>query len=107
MIRAYFGLKKQPFSNEQPQLLERQQSILDTLRVHSQQGGLCLLLGEPGTGKSTIKQAFREHDAKRIITPTVSRFCLVFLKPRIGHALPMTIKAWKARLKIRTPMPIW
>jgi MSHA biogenesis protein MshM len=73
MIRAYFGLAKQPFSQEEPQLLEHQQTILDTLRVHSQQGGLCLMLGEPGTGKSTVKNALKEHDPKRMIVPTVSR----------------------------------
>ena len=34
-----------------------QQEIFDILRVHAQQGGLCLVLGEPGTGKSVLKQA--------------------------------------------------
>jgi type II secretory pathway predicted ATPase ExeA len=41
--------------------------------VHSQQGGLCLLLGEPGTGKSVIKEALTKHDTKRMITPVVNR----------------------------------
>jgi MSHA biogenesis protein MshM len=43
------------------------------LRVHAQQGGLCLLLGEPGTGKSVLKQALVNHDPKRMITPVVNR----------------------------------
>ena len=50
-----------------------QQEIFDILRVHAQQGGLCLVLGEPGTGKSVLKQALLDHDPKRMITPVVNR----------------------------------
>lgn len=73
MIRAYFGLDKDPFTTQDIQLLPQQQEILDTLRVHCQQGGFCLLLGEPGTGKSVLKNALKNHDPKRLIVPTVSR----------------------------------
>ena len=52
MIRSYFGTEKNPFSLSDIQLLQHQQEIYDILDVHSQQGGLCLLLGEPGTGKT-------------------------------------------------------
>lgn len=47
--------------------------IFDILRVHAQQGGLCLVLGEPGTGKSVLKQSLLTHDPKRMITPVVNR----------------------------------
>lgn len=50
-----------------------QQAIFDTLRVHCQQGGLCLVLGEPGTDKTVLKEALKTFDPKRLITPTVSR----------------------------------
>jgi type II secretory pathway predicted ATPase ExeA len=73
MIRAYFGIDQDPFSRERITLLPHQQEIFDTLRVHCQQGGLCLVLGEPGTGKSVIKDAIQNHDPKRLITPTVVR----------------------------------
>ena len=73
MIRSYFGLKSNPFNSEQILMLVHQQEIFDTLRVHCQQGGLCLLLGEPGTGKSVIKESLKNHDSKRLIAPTVSR----------------------------------
>jgi len=73
MIRAHFGLAKQPFSAENMALLPQQREVLDTLRVHCQQGGLCLIVGEPGTGKSVIKHALSEHDPKRIMTPVVNR----------------------------------
>ncbi|MCP4546582.1 MAG: hypothetical protein GY835_08980, partial [bacterium] len=73
MIRSYFGLDHNPFSREDIQLLPQQKEIFDTLKVHAQQGGLCLLIGEPGTGKSVIKEAICRYDPKRVITPVVNR----------------------------------
>jgi MSHA biogenesis protein MshM len=73
VIRSYFGLQKNPFDSEGLELLSHQQEILEVLRVHCHQGGLCLVAGEPGTGKSVIRQALTRHDPKRLITPTVGR----------------------------------
>lgn len=73
MIRSYFGLDSDPFNKDTIELLFQQKEISDTLKVHCQQGGLCLLLGEPGTGKSVIKQALCNYDSKRMITPVVNR----------------------------------
>ena len=73
MIRAHFGLDQNPFARDALDLLPPQQDIFDTLRVHCQQGGLCVLVGEPGTGKSAIKHALCRHDPKRMLTPVVNR----------------------------------
>ena len=73
MIRSHFGLTRNPFDTETIALLAHQQETFDILRVHAQQGGLCLVLGEPGTGKSVLKQALVAHDPKRMITPVVNR----------------------------------
>ena len=73
MIRAHFGLQKNPFETEAFTLLAHQQEVFDILKVHAQQGGLCLVLGEPGTGKSILKQALVGQDQKRVITPVVNR----------------------------------
>ena len=73
MIRAHFGLEQNPFLHDKRELLASQQEIFDTLRVHCQQGGLCVIVGEPGTGKSAIKQALCRHDPKRMLTPVVNR----------------------------------
>lgn len=73
MIRAHFGLDQNPFSRDSLELLPSQQEIFDTLRVHCQQGGLCVIVGEPGTGKSVLKQALCRHDPKRMLTPIVNR----------------------------------
>ena len=73
MIRSHFGLTKNPFAGESLTLLAHQQEVFDILKVHAQQGGLCLVLGEPGTGKSVLKEALLAHDPKRMITPVVNR----------------------------------
>jgi len=73
MIRSHFGLQRNPFDPDTVTLLPHQQEVFDILRVHAQQGGLCLVLGEPGTGKSVLKQALLQHDPKRMITPVVNR----------------------------------
>jgi len=73
MIRSHFGLQRNPFDRDALALMPHQQEVFDILQVHAQQGGLCLVLGEPGTGKSILKQTLLEHDPKRLITPVVNR----------------------------------
>ena len=73
MIRAFYGLTQNPFDRRELELLPGQQEILDTLKVHCQQGGLCLVLGVPGTGKSVIKQALQRLPEKEHLVATVAR----------------------------------
>lgn len=74
MIRTYFGLARDPFAIEHDApLLAHQQRHFDVLKVHSQQGGFCLLLGEPGTGKSVLKRHITGHNPRAWITPVINR----------------------------------
>ena len=73
IIRAFFGLDKNPFSLDNIQLLPHQQDVFDILSVHSKQGGLCLLMGEPGTGKTVIKESIKKTADKQSVVITVSR----------------------------------
>lgn len=73
MIRSHFGLERNPFDGEEITLLPHQQAAFDIIQVHSRQGGLCVIMGDPGTGKSVIKNAIVNQDKKKVITPTVSR----------------------------------
>lgn len=73
MIRAYFGIETIPFRIDSIALLPHQQKILDILNVHCQQGGFCLVLGEPGTGKTVLKEALKQNASKNMIVPSLSR----------------------------------
>lgn len=73
MIRSFFGLVRNPFDLREIDLLPGQQEILDTLKVHCQQGGLCLVLGVPGTGKSVIKQALQRLPENQHLVASVAR----------------------------------
>ena len=73
MIRSFFGITQNPFDARELVLLPQQQEIFDILKVHCQQGGLCLVLGAPGTGKSVIKQALQRLPDNQHLVATVGR----------------------------------
>lgn len=83
MIRSHFGVERNPFDTTDITLLPHQQRVFDTIQVHSRQGGLCLIIGDPGTGKSVIKNAIANQDKKKVVTPTISRTL---------HAYPSILK---------------
>ncbi len=73
MIRSYFGLDQNLFDLKGIELLPQQHDIFETLKVHCQQGGLCVIVGDPGTGKSVLKSAISQWEPKRLIAPVVNR----------------------------------
>lgn len=58
MINTHFGITHTPFSLDEQPLLQAQKDILEELRVHSYQRGLCMIVGSPGTGKTVLRKAF-------------------------------------------------
>lgn len=73
MIRSFFGLADNPFSQRDIQLRPQQQEIHDALGVHSQQGGLCMVLGIPGTGKTVIKDFIKDSCDKKQVVASIAR----------------------------------
>jgi MSHA biogenesis protein MshM len=73
MIRSFFGIDKNPFDTSNISLLQIQKDIYDILKVHCQQGGLCLVMGQPGTGKSIIKESFKQNSDKKMVIVTIAR----------------------------------
>ncbi len=73
MIRAFYGIDTNPFSIDQITLLSHQQEVFDILSVHSYQGGLCLLMGEPGTGKTMIKTSINQQADKTTVVVNIGR----------------------------------
>jgi MSHA biogenesis protein MshM len=73
MIRSFYGLTQNPFDLRDLTLLPQQQEVHEILKVHCQQGGLCLVLGVPGAGKSVIKQALQRLPENQHLVATVAR----------------------------------
>lgn len=97
MIRSHFGLERDPFSvHQQHELLKHQQEVFDTIKVHCHQGGLCVIMGEPGTGKSVIKQAVIDHNPKKMITPAIARTLHTY-----SNTLQILCEAFKINIKAR------
>ena len=72
MINTHFGITHTPFSLDEQPLLEAQKAILEELRVHSYQRGLCIVAGCPGTGKTVLRKAFAGSN-QRQVTPHITR----------------------------------
>lgn len=90
MINTYFGIERLPFFPQEFSLLDHQRAIYDTIRVHTNHGGLCLIMGEPGTGKSVIKES---------ILSLADKFTIVITVERTLHTYTNTVKILCEALK--------
>lgn len=73
MLGPYFGITHSPFCQHNPTLLAHQEEEFEMLKVHSTHGGMCLIMGIPGTGKTVLKEAIQELSGKKMLVATVSR----------------------------------
>lgn len=68
MINAYFGTSKPPFATDTElanELLPHQKNVFLRVKEQSFMGGLTLIIGEPGTGKTIFKQALVQLPQKQ------------------------------------------
>lgn len=68
MINAIWGITQPPFKREPSQLLEQQQEMLNIINIHAQQGGFSVILGQPGVGKTVLREHIERFDATRECT---------------------------------------
>jgi len=68
MIKSVFGVTKEPFNRSELTLLPQQKHTLDIIKIHSQQGGFSVVIGEPGVGKSVLKEHVEALQNERDIT---------------------------------------
>lgn len=65
MINAIWGITHAPFKRDTPTLLPQQQQILDIIKIHAQQGGFSVIIGEPGVGKTVLREHLERLDNDR------------------------------------------
>jgi type II secretory pathway predicted ATPase ExeA len=65
MINAIWGITRTPFKRDTPALLPQQKHILDIIRIHAQQGGFSVVIGEPGVGKTVLREHLEHLNRER------------------------------------------
>jgi MSHA biogenesis protein MshM len=55
MIKSTFGLTREPFHRNEPTLLPQQAEAVEMIKIHAQHGGFSVVVGNPGVGKSVIR----------------------------------------------------
>ena len=68
MIKSLFGVTKEPFNRNELSLLPQQKNILDIIKIHAQQGGFSVVIGNPGVGKSVLREHIEALQKERDIT---------------------------------------
>ncbi len=68
MIKSIHGVTNEPFNRNKLTLLSQQKEILDIIKIHAQQGGFSVIVGEPGVGKTVLKEHIEQLDNQRDIT---------------------------------------
>ena len=56
MINSTWGISKAPFQRDKLSLLSQQKTIFDIVKIHAQQGGFSVIIGEPGVGKTVLRE---------------------------------------------------
>lgn len=74
MINAIWGITQAPFQRDKLSLLPQQQTILEIIKIHAQQGGFSVIIGEPGVGKSVLRENIEQlNDTREYTVVSCSR----------------------------------
>jgi type II secretory pathway predicted ATPase ExeA len=65
MINAIWGIAREPFLRDCSTLLSQQKTVLETIRAHARQGGFSVIVGEPGVGKTVLREHIEALDKER------------------------------------------
>ena len=65
MIKATFGLTKEPFYRSDVSLLPQQAEVLEMIKIHAQHGGFAVIVGHPGVGKSVVREHLEKLGKER------------------------------------------
>ena len=65
MINATWGITKAPFQRDKHALLSQQKNIVDIIKIHAQQGGFSVIIGEPGVGKTVLREHIEQLNTER------------------------------------------
>ena len=103
MIKSIHATTKEPFSRTGFTLLKQQKNILDIIKIHSQQGGFSVIIGDPGTGKSVLKEHIETLEKERDITVvscsrTLHTYCQILVQLADSFKIDVPDKALEKEL---------
>ena len=65
MLKSTFGITKEPFNRNDFPLLAQQKRILEFIKIHAQHGGFSVIMGNPGVGKSVLREHIENLDKEK------------------------------------------
>lgn len=68
MIKAIWGISQEPFKRDNSALLPQQKQMLEIIKIHAQQGGFSVIIGEPGVGKTVLREHLEKLNNEREFT---------------------------------------
>ena len=68
MINAIWGITHEPFKRDKLPLLPQQKHIEEIIRVHAQHGGFSVVIGQPGVGKTVLREHLEILNKQREFT---------------------------------------
>lgn len=68
MINATWSITQTPFKRDKLTLLAQQKQIIEIIKIHAQQGGFSVVIGEPGVGKTVLREHIESFDQQREFT---------------------------------------
>jgi energy-coupling factor transporter ATP-binding protein EcfA2 len=65
MIKSTFGVTREPFYRSDVALLAQQAEAMEMIRIHAQHGGFSVIVGNPGVGKSVLREHIEKLGTER------------------------------------------
>ena len=94
MIKATLGLMTEPFYRSELSLMPHQKEIFDMIQIHAQHGGFSVVVGEPGTGKTTLKEHIEALNSPqaRVISCSRTLHSYINVLRQLAHSFEITYK---------------
>lgn len=69
MMKSLFGTTKKPYNRYDLSLLPQQEEeVLKMIKIRAQQGGFSVITGQPGVGKSVLREHIELLEKERDVT---------------------------------------
>ena len=94
MIKATFGLTKEPFYRNDLTLLPQQTEAMEMIKIHAQHGGFSVIVGHPGVGKSVLREHLEKLGKERdtvVISFTQTMHTYLHILKQLAHSLQLSV----------------